>query len=253
MKYAAKSQIYDNCIILAPDGEAVARCQKKRLDWFLERNLATKVCDNPLTIKLHFEPKSRYHKEEATQIKFNRCVVCGATKNINRHHIIPACFRHEFPPEIRSCKEIYHDVVVMCINCHAKYEKSALELKKELAIKFNISLHGINVEINPYRTCIASYARTLLKYEPVIPHHKAARLKERIRKFLDKKELSKNDLEEAAKLNAVIKLENYISYGKYIVMNCEIKELILLWRKHFLEIMEPKFMGDYWQVDRLPS
>jgi hypothetical protein len=128
-----KKPLYGNCLIIAPDGQPLCRTNQKKLDWYLERNLADKVegTDCP-TIKLKFEPSGRKGACHPYLIskKHNRCVCCASEKKITRHHVVPYWFRKFFPTELKE--HMLHDVLPLCVKCHQKYEDSALELKKEL-------------------------------------------------------------------------------------------------------------------------
>jgi hypothetical protein len=50
-------KVFDNCRMEDPNGELLALISKKRCDWYLRANLATKRSDQPLTIRLNFKPK----------------------------------------------------------------------------------------------------------------------------------------------------------------------------------------------------
>ena len=56
------------------------RCCKKKAIWYLDRNLGTKVSENPLIIQLTFVPKGIGHIDDPyfLQEMHNRCVVCGS-------------------------------------------------------------------------------------------------------------------------------------------------------------------------------
>ena len=45
--------------MVAPDGELLSNCDKKKAQWYVERGLADKINDEPLTIQLRFEPNGR--------------------------------------------------------------------------------------------------------------------------------------------------------------------------------------------------
>ena len=57
--YSCKKAVYENCKMVAPDGELLSNCDLKKAMWYLERELADKICDKPFTIKLRFEPNGR--------------------------------------------------------------------------------------------------------------------------------------------------------------------------------------------------
>jgi len=85
--YSCKKAIYDNCKMLAPDGVCLSNCDKKKAEWYVERNLAKVVAEDPYTVQLNFEPsnrsRSRANGEEDLDDEFyvtereNKCVVCG--------------------------------------------------------------------------------------------------------------------------------------------------------------------------------
>lgn len=58
-KYSIQKPVYENCRILAPDGEILCKCDRKKVEWYLSKNLATKLEDDPLVIQLNFEPNGR--------------------------------------------------------------------------------------------------------------------------------------------------------------------------------------------------
>ena len=58
-KFSLKKPIYENCQILAPDGEILCKCDRKKVEWYLDRDLADLVKEDPLTARLKFEPSGR--------------------------------------------------------------------------------------------------------------------------------------------------------------------------------------------------
>lgn len=57
--YSCKKAVYENCKMVAPDGELLSNCDAKKAQWYIDRGLADKILDTPLTIKLKFEPNGR--------------------------------------------------------------------------------------------------------------------------------------------------------------------------------------------------
>lgn len=254
--------VYDNCLIQAPDGTPVSRCRRKRLDWYISRGLATLVDEN--TIRLHKKPSGDCHVKEAVEIKHNVCVTCGSSKKLNIHHVVPYCFRNALPLEWRASSALFHDTVALCEKCHGSYERYASKLKDSLAKKFNISVHGYDTYVDGRRTSIRSYARTLLNiptsykkrkkkkhYDP--PPAKKEEMVKRITDFLGHVP-SHEELLKMTEWSSVVKGPNFIPFGKYIVDQFEdLGELVLMWRKHFIDTMKPQFMPSYWKLDRLPT
>lgn len=125
-KYSCKKAVYENCKMLAPDGFCLSNCDKTKAQWYLDRELATLVCEDPFTVKLKFEPsnrqRSRASGEEDKDDEFyvanreNKCVVCGSTKDYARFFIIPSLYRTHLPDGLKSHRS--HDIVLMCFGCH---------------------------------------------------------------------------------------------------------------------------------------
>ncbi|KAJ8317699.1 hypothetical protein KUTeg_005603 [Tegillarca granosa] len=58
-----KRPLYYNCSLLAPDGEMLCTCDIRKAEWYIMKGLADKVSDDPLTVKLRFEPSGRPNDE----------------------------------------------------------------------------------------------------------------------------------------------------------------------------------------------
>ena len=92
------SPVYDNTILLTPDGEILSRLSRKKAEWYIKRDLGVQVSENPLVIKLLFEPSGRAsgQNDYYIQEKENRCAVCGGTESCVRKNIIPIEYRRCF-------------------------------------------------------------------------------------------------------------------------------------------------------------
>ena len=132
----SKYKIYGNCKVLSPDGLLMFRCQEKKINWYLKRDLAQIVNLDPLTIKLNFEPNGlgNHNKVYGLGEMDNLCVVCGNNIEITRHHVVPICYRRFFPIEKKSHN--FHDVLSVCADCHENYEYYAFKFKLDLSVKY---------------------------------------------------------------------------------------------------------------------
>lgn len=56
-----KTPQYENCQVMNPEGRLMFRTHNRKGIWYLDRNLAKKLSDDPLIIQLTFAPKGIGH------------------------------------------------------------------------------------------------------------------------------------------------------------------------------------------------
>lgn len=140
-KFSCKSPVYHNCRIYAGDGRLLCYCDRKKLEWYVQRNLAKLIEDSPPAIMLLFEPKGRPEDEDNEfyiQSKKNICVGCGEKSHYIRYRIIPSCYRMHFPEHLKSHRS--HDIVLLCVDCHEIAHSAAEKYKRRVAEEFGIPL-----------------------------------------------------------------------------------------------------------------
>lgn len=233
-----KEKLYFNCKVFHPDGDLMFRCSEKRANWYLNRNLAIVIGYNPLSIKLTFTPKGKanHENEYFLQDKENKCVVCGASEHLTKHHVVPTCFRKFFPENLKSRN--FHDVLIVCVDCHSKYEEFALNFKKRLAEQNNSSVHfKTNTDVLISKK-IAGYKKILENRDNHnIPESRIEKIKLILIKLHEKLK-DKNKVYEKQ------------HFGKVVVENLnDLHAFVKVWRIHFLEIMKPKHLPKGWSVD----
>ena len=54
-----KSPLYHNAQLEAPDGQPLCVCDTKKALWYVQKNLGELVAQDPLTVRLKFEPSGR--------------------------------------------------------------------------------------------------------------------------------------------------------------------------------------------------
>ncbi|CAA7049550.1 unnamed protein product [Microthlaspi erraticum] len=140
-KFSCKAPVYHNCRIYANDGRLLCYCDRRKLDWYMNRGLAKLVEEDPPAIMLLFEPKGRPEDEGNDfyiQTKKNICVGCGEGNHYLRYRIIPSCYRVHFPEHLKSHRS--HDIVLLCVDCHEVAHAAAERYKKQIATEFGIPL-----------------------------------------------------------------------------------------------------------------
>jgi hypothetical protein len=247
-----EGKIYSNGIMQAPDGEVLCRIGEDKVNWYLKKGLAVLVSKDPCTIKLKFEPKGRGHSNDKfyLQDKENKCVVCGRTENLSKHHVVPYCFRKFLPDEIKG--HSYHDVIPVCRGCHDVYEKHADILKKEISKEYHSPMQGYGKRADNHIRIVNRAANRLLNDTSGSLGKKGKKkLHDIILAYYKKKHLTDSDIVCASKINPNIKNDAFIEYGKSVVQKCgSIEDFIIRWRKHFIESMTPKFMPEHWDANR---
>lgn len=242
--------LFDNCIIQAPDGTNLSRCGRKKLQWYLNRDMAYLVGDNPLTIRLRFEPSGRRGLDDPLLMdgKPNICVVCGTTEDLTRHHIIPYSFIRHMDLEYKV--DIIRDIFPLCRSCHNNYEEKSQEKRHEMAARMGVPINGIaSDEIRKVRKVMGA-AVAVLKHGKKMPPHRREELLVVVREFLNKQEVTENDLQTLREYE-ITKRDDYVNFSKYVVSQVgDYNEFARDWRMHFMTTMNPKFMPAKWKIDR---
>jgi hypothetical protein len=243
-------KVYGNWEVLHPDGELMFRCNDKKANWYLKRNLAQLLGENK--IQLMFIPQGKGHINEPfyLTVKQNICVVCATTKFLTKHHTVPHCFRKFFPEQLKSKNS--HDIVLLCRECHNTYETEAWELKVEIAKKYGIDFQP-KVEISEEdknKKKAINFAYSLIEHGDKIPEIRKQELikflvpyvsdpynNNDIQNFIDRNHL-KDKGWHSTNLGEIVmsKVEDMDSFNK-------------MWREHFVAIMKPKHLPELWSVD----
>lgn len=242
-----KSKLYGNFHVQSPQGHEMFHCNSERALWYLNRNIAEIVPESARTIRLTFAPNGPGHIDDSYYLteKINQCVVCGDNHCLNRHHVMPRVFRKYFPDVLKN--HSYHDVLLLCISCHENYEKEASKLKIQICKEFELIPHN-NQDYLPELGKSIKAAKTLLEHADKIPEDRKAFMMNIVCSYLNKQDVSMEDLEFLACQKAHVKT-NVKNYGQCVAERLEnIQEFTERWRKHFVETMNPKFLPDGWDI-----
>ena len=244
-----QTNLYDNVTTLAPDGEAICRCSQEKADWYLAKGLAEVII--PGTIRLNFNPKGRGHAGDLFYLtdKENRCVICGATEQLTRHHICPMTFRRHFPNKVKLHNS--HDIVLACIPCHNVYEDYADVLKGQIAYECGVPYCNGSSAFDCGLYKVKRHASALQMYRDRIPVDRQDLLLQTLRDHFNKDDITDADIAEAVKIEPIVKDANYRDFGRRIVEKItDLEEFIIRWRKHFVSTMNPKHMPLHWDINK---
>lgn len=246
-------KLYGNCQVFSPDGHLMFRCDEKKVNWYLKRNLAEVINQEPLSVKLNFEPKGlgNHNKPFGLGEMSNKCVNCGSEHFLTRHHVVPYCYRKYFPERLKSHN--FHDVLSLCQECHENYERHADNLKEYLSRKYQAPIHGVIVTHNKLtydevktRKVISGCNLLLSDWLHKVPQERINEVEAEIKEFLGRN-YTKNDLIELASLKPSILQK---THGQVVMEQIQdYQKFIEMWRKHFIENNECRFLPDNWKID----
>jgi hypothetical protein len=265
----------ENWMVHHPNGRHMFTCGEKKAMWYLEKDLA-KVIGNK-KIKFTFDPRGNGfedNEEFGRNARENRCVVSGVVDGLQRHHIVPYCYRSFFPEEYKS--KNHHDVVLINYKPHADYEVKATQFKDEIARIYGVkTIAELNAE---YTTKLREFSRddvilisnigSLFKsYHWISYELKLEKLKliselsgipfetlcsyNYLQLYKIYKYLSDEHFNNVDKFKAENRM--YYDHGYHVIQKLDsedkIENFVKLWRNHFIDTMNPQHMPIGWSVD----
>ncbi|XP_065674256.1 exonuclease 3'-5' domain-containing protein 2 [Hydra vulgaris] len=250
--------LYENCYLLAPDGKILATINQNKAKWYLQKGLGFIDCEEPFTVRLLFQPHygtSSDDGEYYTTVKQNVCVVCGRSENLVRKMVVPHDYRKHFPVELKG--HTSHDVLLLCLHCHRTAQHADDALRQELATKHLAPLGTKERMIlidNPVLLKIRSAAKALFNQKSKIPYLRKIELETIIKDYYGVETISENLLRDALNMNVKITNESFqYLHGEKVVKDIiredRLFNFIRMWRQHFLDVMQPKYMPELWSVD----
>lgn len=257
-----KRPLYHNCYLQAPDGDILCTCDHKKAEWYVKKNLANVVMEEPYTVRLKFEPSGRALGEVGqyyTQIKVNQCVVCGTTDKFIRKHVVPREYRKYFPLVMKAHQS--HDILLLCPTCHEVSNSHDLQLRIKLANLCNAPLarpltHVRDTSMSNWRKLHC--AVKALRNKSKLPLRRQEELTNVILEYTRQQEITPIllDLLDEELKNALSSSANQMKnqpHGLKVVQYFEEKEgglveLEKIWREHFLTTMKPRYLPNLWSV-----
>jgi len=251
------SPLYHNCLLEAPDGQVLCACDVKKAKWYISKGIGVQVCEDPLTVRLKFEPSGRPEGkcgEYYLTFKPNICVVCGKDESFLRKCIVPHEYRKYFPTVMKDHQS--HDVLLMCVQCHQKSNLYDLDVRKYLADTCEAPIgteEDVKVKANFELKRVKSAGRALKCKREKIPEERLKELEDILKEHYEVDELTEDIIDDAANCNFNEENEEFVPHGRKVVAhylkNGGLLQLEVLWRQHFLDKMKPQHLPPLWSVD----
>jgi len=224
------NKVYDNLKLLSVNGDFLAYTSEKRINWYVDRNLAIKL--NDTTYQLNFITNGDKRDDRCTYHKIplkNECVVCGNVENLTKHHVTPSQYRKLLPVEYKS--RASYDVLCICNRCHHDYELCATGLKNELLNKYHLDgYEKTQLKIKHYYNKLKYYKKNIDKNsKKIMIEFLTSNLNNSFNNIINSELPTSKPVSELL----MNRIENFDSF-------------IIMWRKHFIHHAKPKFLPKEW-------
>jgi hypothetical protein len=239
----SKKDIYDNCTMLSPEGEFMCRCDAKRMQFYLRKNLAVMRPERgENTFMLTFTPNGFGHDPDSFmgEPKKNMCVVCGTEDDLTKHHVVPYCYRMHMPETYKSGNSF--DVLPVCWFHHDQYNEFQFAMDCDLQKPYAKVVEEKNNIGRGVGLC-----KALFNFDKM-PLERQTHIYDRLKEFFTEDELI---VESPRYLyNTMMKNQSSIPpVAKMIVDAHDLKEFVLMWRQHFLDYASPEHLSDRWMSE----
>ncbi|ESO08802.1 hypothetical protein HELRODRAFT_190612 [Helobdella robusta] len=251
-----KEPLYQNCKLFSNDGQLLCTCDEKKALWYIDKKIGEKISDNPLTVKLLFEPAGRPTSESDyyLQEKDNRCVVCGLPESYIRKNIIPHEYRKHFPVIFKEHKS--HDVVLLCSKCHLISNQYDSRVKFSLARKYDATIRSDKYVSSAATTKVKSAAKALYndRGHDKIPTQRQQELRNCLKEYFKVDEFYDELVDRGFSLDVEKQInENFEEHGLKVTRSVIAENGLIkferMWRQHFLDSMKPAYMPNLWSVN----
>jgi len=252
-----KTPLYHNCQLQAPDGQVLCTCDIKKAEWYIKKNIGVLVCEDPLTVRLKFEPSGRPEGkagEYYMSVKPNICVVCGSEESYLRKNVVPHEYRRYFPAVMKDHQS--HDVLLMCVRCHQLSNLHDANLRTKLSIECNAPIgteNDVKLRDNFDMKRVKSAGRALHTAMNKLPEDRKNELLQVLKDHYKVDDITKDMIAMASECDFHEINSNYTPHSRAVVQHYlkegGLMELEVRWRKHFLATMKPKYLPPLWSVN----
>jgi len=233
---------YGDWEVYHPEDNLMFRCVEKRVRWYLNRNLVEQVGEKK--VRFLIIPKGYGNDMDGLVPRANVCVCCGSVSLLTKHHIVPKEFRRHFPLELKARNS--YDVLLLCVGCHEKYEVSARVLKAELYGSKQSDEYFKKIQaLRAYNKLLANDMNCATTPESISIVN--SKMRHTISKAFPDATFTQEDYEAKKNLNiqqpTARIVHGYIDRG-------ELQQFVEMWRSHFLQNLDCKFLPEGWRVDK---
>jgi hypothetical protein len=261
--------MYHNIVVLSQDGKLLFRCNQKKASWYLKKDLAQVVKEEPKTLQLKFQTSGGDKERHPYFVQkfINQCVICGEDGNVgaNGKHehlqhfrIVPGCYN--LPKEIVNAMPHFlaYENQLVCKTCFYgspriedglmfKYQQH----QKELASSVGVNFRGF--WYIPDADKLMPPMSALVKHGDKIPASRKTVLENQVREVLG----YLPTLEGMQHLCQVYHQKGRkpdIKASQLVVQSliksiADFDAFCIGWRKFFIQAVQPRYMPQHWDPE----
>jgi hypothetical protein len=259
---ALKSPMYDNILMMDPQGQVLSTISYKKAVWYVDRKHLAKWT-GASTIQLLIQPRGRSNDAYNTTPKQNICVVCGSSGHVMRHYIVPYAYRSLLPQKYKSHQS--HDICILCPTCHLYAEQVYQERMNRLEESLRTDPSTAAVTITDHHLQrVKSVALALSRQIDRLPPDRVREYQSLVRQQLQihqDQALTQQELQQALQLECRLPNPNYASGATLVVESLvkhqqspeeahgRIADFVRDWRHFFVESLQPRHLPAGWSIN----
>lgn len=254
-RHTMRRPYYGDYRFYHPNGELMFITSKRRVKWYLERDMVVRDPHDPKKFTFKEEPRAwgfwdtslhEYHLRP----KKNQCVVCGTHRELTKHHVLPVIFQRHYPNDPRDAGVRGHDMLLLCLDCHETYEQEYADPVRNRWAKQYGANQNHQYAIDSNLTYAIKAARTLSRYGGDMPSEAKKELRHTIAKWTQSPPTEK-DIQHLNSLSwsNARRLLKKSDLGKKVTDDWDLGELRKFWRRHFVESMNPQYLPEGWSIN----
>lgn len=252
-KYQKKRKHLEFWNMYGADGRFVARVKKKRVIWYLKRNLGVIVNDKPIdgqlpVFQLTFRLK-RYEFPGEDAYVMKSCFVCNQSgndgKHLFKHSIIPKCYRKYVSDELQ--RVLSHELIPLCGICKERVENANMIYRKHLEEVKYIKYNPVTFQVKQ----VSRSASAILRQGDKLPTKRKNELLKIIGEYYQENDIENIDQKMIIKAS---KVWNNKTFGEILMIRLaetpqELYQFIIGWKEHFVDTLKPKNLKKGWMRD----
>lgn len=238
-------KLYGNISVFAPNGQLMFRCNKKKANWYLKRNLAKYLDLQQTLLQLLFEPHGLGYSEAdpaLLEIQNNICCCCGSKNSLHKSYIVPKQYLLLMDLQFKS--RHWDNLALLCCHCSTKWEIHRNKCS-QLLVKLNDApINGTGLVSDKEFRRIKSAAYALIQEKNTLPSQIKKQKLDIISQYLGHNP-SPEEIKTLSEIKDIYK-NNYRSHAQLVMEKiANQRDFSNMWKHWFVKCMRPNYLPEH--------